>query len=157
MQGQFAPAQVLQIIIGSQNLHQVLGRRDDPWRVAPTLKRQERDGSGSRNRLGQPAENMTVAIIDAAGVVGAVEQQAEAFLDTGMTAIAGAAQGQAGPRCRFDPSKIILGPGPAAELNVDIVHFRGAGVVRNSALERQQIGSGSLDFIGRVSERGLDE
>src|SRR5260370_40362368 len=74
-----------------------------------------------------------------------------------MTAIAGAAQSQASPCRRFDQSKIIFGPRPTQQLNVDVVHFRRAGIVRNPTTKRQEAGSCTLNFIGWVSEGGQDE
>ena len=138
LQGQSRPAEVLQVVAGQRRLGQVEGRGGDARVLGVALQGQQHQRGRAGDRLGRPAEDPAVAVVDAALVEGAVEQQAQPFRDARMVAEAGAAQGQARPGGRLGPGEVAVGPRPAEELHVDVVDFRGLPRVDGPAAQGQQ-------------------
>ena len=103
VEGQPRPAEMFEVFAVVGLSPQKLRRRRDVRVGRPALQRQQHDGRGRGNRLQRDAEDAAVAVVDAALVQGAVEQQLLAFPDARVIALAGAPQGQARPRGRFHP------------------------------------------------------
>jgi hypothetical protein len=156
VKGDLGPAQVFQILAVGQLPLQVAGRGCDA-RVVVSLQGQEHQGRRAGDGLGGPAQDAAVAVVDAALVVGPVQQQPQPLLDARVSALAGAAQGQAGPGGRLGPGEVALGPGPADQLQVDVVQVLGGVVVGAPPSQREQPGRGALNFRDRRAERRLNE
>src|SRR6266852_2623867 len=122
-----------------------------------SLECQEHEGRGSWNRLGEASKNTEIAVIDAAVVVGAIEQQAKSFIDARMTSKAGPSQGQARPGRRLDPGEIVLGPGPTDQTKVNVMHFGCGGIIRNSTAVFQQAVRRCLYGFIRFTKSRLNE
>ena len=112
---------------------------------------------GVRDGFEGGAEYAAIAVIDAAVVEGAIEQQVQPLADARMLSLTGAAQGQARPRGRFDPREIAFRPGPADQLAVDVVDILVVARVHGPALVRQQGGGGRLERLGLLAEDRLHE
>jgi hypothetical protein len=64
---------VLEIVVGFNFALQVVNGRLNPGMMAGPLEGQEHEGGGTRNRLGEPAKNVAVAVVNATGVVGPIQ------------------------------------------------------------------------------------
>jgi hypothetical protein len=147
---------MLKIAIGLNFALQIADGRLDARMIPAPLESQEHEGGRTGDWLGEPAENVAIAIVNSAIVVGPIQQQAKPFFHSGIGTVAGPTQRQASPSCRLDPSKIIFRPGPTHDANVDVVHLGGAGVLRHSSTVGKHRFGSSLHDLGRFPKKSLD-
>src|SRR5260370_374992 len=78
----------------------------------PALQGEQRQRRRPGNRLQRRLEDAAVAVVDAALVENAVEEQFRALIDARVAAEAGAAEGQARPGGRLGPGERVFRPRP---------------------------------------------
>ena len=124
-----------------------------------SLHGQEHDGGGPGNRFGAPAQHLPVAVVDAAIVKGAIQQESNPFLHAAVSGETGMAQGEAGPGRWLDPGKVVFSPGPADQLQVDVVNLVGRFLaVIIAALPGQHAACETLGFrVGGTELRMKEE
>src|SRR5262245_1329053 len=96
-QRQSGPAKMIEIIAEDVVSLKPSHRGGDARLVVASLKRQQHDGGGTGDGFEWFAEDVPVAIVDAAVIEGAIQQQALTFLDTLVLSVTSASQRQACP------------------------------------------------------------
>ncbi len=122
--------------------------RLSPLAPRPSLESEQHQRRGPRDGFEQPAEDAAVAVVDAALIHGSIEQQGHAFLNARMGVQSDLPQRQASPGSRLDPGEVILRPGPAGELEIDVVKLAAFGGIRHLAAHAEQVGRRCSEGIG---------
>src|SRR6185437_8436625 len=141
IQSQTRPAKMFEIVSGQRLLSKIRYGGLDAWMIGTALQREEHERRWAGDGFERGAENAAIAVVDAAVVQGAIEQQVQTLADARMLVLTGAAQRQARPGGRLDPGERALRPRPTNQLAVNIVDILLVVAVCLPALACQQCGS----------------
>src|SRR5262249_37275343 len=146
VEGQADPAEVFEVVVVGGLADEVLHGAGQT-RVVAALLGQQRQGGGRGDGLEADAENSPVAVVDAAALQGTIEEEVAPLGDARVVALAGAAQGQAGPGGRLGPGEVALGPRPADQGRVDVVDVVVLLTLGGPAAQAEQGGRGAVQLL----------